>query len=229
MSAFRSVSLVIVGCVCGMGIYLWLGNENGEPDFFDPSGKGRVVDSYERQRDRSAPMELAGNSEPAEMGETDPSKPGAGFAGPGGKAREGHSHVIRTWRGHWEPSLAEMGERFQAGEERSFALPFFDGESHFIEVERFTEHRLGGSVLRGEVAGFPGSLVSLASVNGNQAGSIHIPSEGLVYEIRPGPDGTTILSEVDAAAMGECLTCLEPDTFTPPPESFPQPVAPPIR
>ncbi len=171
-------------------------------------------------------MEFPGNSELAEKGEMDPSKPGAGFAGPGG---EGHSHVIRTWRGRWEPSLAEIGESFQAGEERSFTLQFFDGESRVIEVERFTEHRLGGSVLRGAVAGLPGSLVSLASVNGSQAGSVHIPSEGLVYEIRPGPDGTTFLSEVDAAAMGECLTCLEPDTFTPPPESFPQPVAPPTR
>ena len=192
----------------------------------DPAAEARGMNPYERGGDVAGRVDFHGKSGLAKTGEREPSTPGADFAGPEG---EGHSHVIRTWRWRWDPSLAEIGERFQSGEERSFTLPFFDGESHAIEVEHFTEHRLGGLVLRGVVAGFPDSLVSLASVNGSQAGSVHIPSEGLVYEIRPGPDGTTLLSEVDAAAMGECLTCLEPDAFTPPPEPRPQLIAPPTQ
>ncbi|MCH8527595.1 MAG: hypothetical protein LAT79_10655 [Kiritimatiellae bacterium] len=198
-----------------------------------------MVDTYGSEGDRAAVEESPGNSEPTEADETeaeatDLSTPGSSsperaVAGLDGREDREHSHVIRSRRGHWEPSLAEVGERFQSGEEQSFTLQFFDGASHVIEVARFTEHRLGGSVLRGEVAGFPGSLVSLASVNGSLAGSIHIPGEGLVYEIRPGPEGTTVFSEIDADALGECLTCLEPDTFAPPPRAFPQPVAPPIR
>ena len=228
MSCSRFIFLVVVGCACGMGIYFWTANEHGETALQDPAVVGRGEDIPEREAPRGAPTALPGNSEPAVQGETEPSKPGPGLAGPGEQEQELHSHVIRSRRGRWEPSLDERGKRFQAGEERSFPLEFFEGESHVIEVGHFTEHRLGGSVLRGEVAGFPGSLVSLASVNGHQAGSIHIPSKGLVYEIRPGPDGTTLFSEIDAAALGECLTCLEPDRFTPPPGPFPQPVAPPI-
>lgn len=205
-----------------MGIYLWLGHEDGEAVSLDPVGEERV-------RDRSVPDGYPADGEQTEKGEANPNDLGPEFAEADEEERIEHSHVIRSRSERWEPSLAEMGERFQAGEERAFTLEFFDGESHVIEVKRFTEHRLGGSVLRGEVAGFPGSLVSLATVNGSQAGSIHLPSQGLVYEIRPGPEGTTIFSEIDAAALGECLTCLEPDTFTPPPESFPQPVTPPIR
>lgn len=130
-----------------------------------------------------------------------------------------HDHVVRQWTGGFDHDIETLGHAFLQNGMNQFSVPTFDGQSVRVRITRFEEG--SGAVLRGEVAGEPGSLVALASVDGVQAGSIHIPSRGLVYEIRPGPAGQVIFSEVDVAALGECGVCLPSRQMQPVPAPTP--------
>ncbi|MCH8473612.1 MAG: hypothetical protein LAT55_00105 [Opitutales bacterium] len=140
---------------------------------------------------------------------------------------EVHSHIIRSREGFAEVSVAHLGNRFQEGQTSSFAVPLFPGDDPneiTVEIQRYQETRFGGGVLRGTVPGYPGSLVSVSQVGEAEAGAIHLPTLGKVYEIRPGPNGTTLFSAIDARELGECLLCLEANDVPPPEPPRPQPL-----
>lgn len=134
--------------------------------------------------------------------------PASPASDPGTEA-DAHAHILRSWRGTLSPTIEAIGAAYERGEIDRFHLPAFDGETLAIRIQRFERSRLGGGVLRGTVEGDPASLVSIAQVGSAEAGSLHLPKTGRVYEIRPGADGATIFSEIDVAALGVCQTCLE--------------------
>jgi len=138
---------------------------------------------------------------------------------------EEHDHVVRQWQDRMEPGMNVLGAAYlERGEDR-FSLPTFNGEEVVVRITRFEEKSSrAGAVLRGEVVGEPGSLVSLAKVGSAEAGSISIPSQGVVYELRPAPgeSGEIVFSEVDTLALGECGVCIESSGSKP----IPVPIAP---
>lgn len=121
-----------------------------------------------------------------------------------------HRVTLRSWSGPLVPSVAEVASRFNDSETEPIEIPTFDGASVRISIHhahRKDDGRI--STITGTVANEPGSLVSIAQAGSATAGSILIPSKNLVYEIRPGPDGDTIFSEVDVHALGDCQLCIE--------------------
>ena len=120
-----------------------------------------------------------------------------------------HSHVLTSREFLWEIDLIAVGESLGEGADKQLFLETFTGESLAINVHSYRPHRLGGGSISGNVEGSPGSMVSLAQVGNARAGAIHLPLENRVIEIRPGEGGTTILSEVDVEALGECKACID--------------------
>ena len=175
------------------------------------------------------PPEAAG-TEPFEEKERAPDPSPEGQVPPA-RAEEpngNHSHIIRSREGFAAAPITRLGEDFQQGRLDSFTLPLFEQDDPgeiVIQIQNYQENpRFGGGVLRGTVPGYPGSLVSLSQVGDAEAGSIHLPSLGKIYEIRPGPDGTTLFSAIDARELGECLLCLEAADSSPPKHPQPQPI-----
>lgn len=137
-----------------------------------------------------------------------------------------HTHVIRARRGVELPDFFEIVRRANAGElPVDFVIETFEKEKLRLRVVGATS-QVGGraAALRGEIPGHPGSLVALTQVGAAVSGSIQIPTEGVVLEVRSA-DGVVTLEEIDTEALGECATCmsghveLEPVAPEPPPES----------
>lgn len=132
-----------------------------------------------------------------------------------------HHHVKRSWQGRLQPSLAELADEYQPGEPFAFSVPLFDGELAEISVREWQDLGDDSGTLVGELVGHEGSFVSLGYFGGAEAGSLQIPNRGQVFELRPGPDGQVILSELDASALGTCAVCdpsEESSTTTHPPD-----------
>jgi hypothetical protein len=143
----------------------------------------------------------------------------------------GHSHVIQSREGFAELPIHRLGQDFIEGRRDSFRLPLFeddDPDEVVVQIQHYQENpRFGGGVLRGTVPGYEGSLVSVAQVGDSIAGSIHIPTLNKIYEVRPGPGGTTLFSAIDARELGECLLCQDADNARPapaPPQAIPVPL-----
>jgi hypothetical protein len=126
-----------------------------------------------------------------------------------------HDHVKRSWSGHLEPKLLEIGRAFQGGTLQSFSYPLFDGQSVEITVFSFKEMGSDRGVISGAVKGYELSHVVLSQVGDAEAGTIQIPELGDYYEIRNGPEpGSVIVSEIDIHAIGECGVCAEQNDQT---------------
>lgn len=118
------------------------------------------------------------------------------------------SHIIRQWQGLLSPGVEDWVAAYTEHGEDRISLPTFDGDRVAIRILRVNRTpAVGGATLRGTVEGEEGSLVSLSAVGDTTAGSIHIPSLGLVYEVRPAADGAIYFSEINTAELGECQHC----------------------
>lgn len=166
---------------------------------------------------KSAPQDSGSRSDGPGSGHTTPEaaramKPSASESaavhlGPHGADPEAKSHLRRSREFSLDQSLAAIATAYRTAGIDHFTLPGFDGNALRVAIRRVTDHSLGGTVLRGQVAGEPSSEVILAEKDGAISGAVRWPSKNLVYEIRPLADGAMTLGEVDLHALGECGLC----------------------
>lgn len=126
------------------------------------------------------------------------------------EAEHEHRVALRSRTGPLEPSVAEIASQFSENEVPPIEIPTFDDASVHISIRnanRIDDGRV--SIITGSVVNEPGSLVSIAQSGSSTSGSILIPSQNLVYEIRPNPGGGMIFSEIDVHALGECQLCID--------------------
>lgn len=120
--------------------------------------------------------------------------------------------ILREEARRLSPSLAELGESYQAEGFEELEFPLFDGQVVVLNNLRFQKQGHQAGVFMASVAGDPdGGHVVLSYVREATAGMIHIPASGEYYEIRPTREsGHSILAKLDPSLMPECGTCVHP-------------------
>jgi len=119
-----------------------------------------------------------------------------------------HTHIIRSQVVQLEPSLKVIGAAYQRGEISQFDYPLFGVDRVTIDIRDYRSIKDNSGVLTGRVAGQDLSHVSIAYVEGAEAGTIQMPESNEFYEIRNGPEpGSIILTEIDVSALKGCSLC----------------------
>jgi len=113
-------------------------------------------------------------------------------------------HLIRSREVSPGPSIRGIVAAYRETGRDQFTLPLFDGDSVTMTIVGAQEHKIGGSVVSGHVAGLPSSQVILAEKDGAISGSIRWPDQNRVYEVRPLAGGGIQIGEVDLDALGSC-------------------------
>jgi hypothetical protein len=89
------------------------------------------------------------------------------------------------------------------------ALPHFDDGEMTLRIDTVRPHNDRAAALTGTIEGADLSFFSLSFVGEAQAGSIHLPDRGQVFELSTDATGQTVLKEIDVTALGDCALCQE--------------------
>lgn len=87
-----------------------------------------------------------------------------------------------------------------------------------LETERVVRVLIGAlqtngqneGTFSGHIPALPGSTVVVSYVGRAEAGVVHLPSEGIAYDLRLGDDGLRRVRRMDLREAPECAHCLTP-------------------
>ncbi len=200
--------------VAGAAVFLLLGRDSAPVRAESPGVARREVEPAPPENAKKPEQGVVAQATEAGHEHSTESAPAVGAAPVTTKpVKAADDPVMREQRFRLNPGLSDVARAYANGEGNRFVMPLFDDLEYEIEIKEFTPTGPFSGAIVGAVAGKPGSFVVMAYYDTAEAGSIQIPEEDLIFQIRATKEGDVIVSQIDPTKLKGCGGALHgPDT-----------------
>jgi hypothetical protein len=105
-----------------------------------------------------------------------------------------------VYRNEW---VGDFLPQFENGTRTEIRVPGFDGTEFVVDIKAYRRFNDAGGGAHGTIRGYPGSEVNIGFAEGRESMEINIPSEGLLYHVRPRENNEVVINEIDPKRYGE--------------------------